>query len=60
MRIILNNYLEETREQKGYHVDPELTAEDWQEVIDGYKEIVKKHTKNDFPQEPQATIVSCY
>lgn len=45
-------YLEETREQKGYKVDPELTAEDWQEVIKGYKEIVKKHTKNDFPEEP--------
>ena len=38
-------FLEETREQKGYKADPELTAEDWQEVIAGYKEIVKKHTK---------------
>ncbi len=36
--------------------DPELTAEDWQEVIVGYKEIVKKHTKNDFPQEPQQQL----
>ncbi len=49
-------YLEEIREQKGYHVDPELTAEDWQEVIIGYKEIVKKHTKNDFPEEPQQQL----
>lgn len=49
-------YLEEVREQKGYHVDPELTAEDWQEVIIGYKEIVKKHTKNDFPEEPQQQL----
>ena len=49
-------YLEETREQKGYNADPELTAEDWQEVIVGYKEIVKKHTKNDFPQEPQQQL----
>ncbi len=46
-------HLEEVREQKGYHADPEMTAEDWQEVIVGYKQIVKKHTKNDFPQEPQ-------
>ncbi len=49
-------YLEEIREQKGYHVDPELTAEDWQEVIIGYKEIVKKHTKSDFPEEPQQQL----
>jgi pyruvate, orthophosphate dikinase len=44
--------LEEFREQKGYSSDPELTAEDWQEIIAGYKSIVKKRTKKDFPQEP--------
>ncbi|WP_071395187.1 pyruvate, phosphate dikinase [Bacillus tuaregi] len=49
-------YLEETREAKGYQADPELTAEDWKEVIVGYKEIVKKHTKSDFPQEPKAQL----
>ena len=49
-------FLEEIREQKGYHTDPELTAEDWQEVIIGYKEIVKKHTKNDFPQDPKQQL----
>lgn len=49
-------YLEETREKKGYKVDPELTAEDWKEVIAGYKEIVKKHTKQDFPQDPKQQL----
>ncbi|WP_071459776.1 pyruvate, phosphate dikinase [Bacillus massilinigeriensis] len=44
--------LEEIREEKGYATDPELTAEDWMEVIKGYKKIVKKHTKKDFPQNP--------
>ncbi|CAM3728033.1 pyruvate, phosphate dikinase [Mesobacillus zeae] len=44
--------LEETREEKGYTADPELTAEDWIEVIKGYKQIVKKHTKNAFPEDP--------
>src|SRR3954453_11492551 len=42
-------FLEETREQKGYSTDPEMTSEDWQEVIVGYKAIVKKHTRKDFP-----------
>lgn len=48
--------LEEYREKKGYETDPELTAEDWQEVIAGYKEIVKKHTKKDFPQDPKEQL----
>ncbi|WP_042460558.1 pyruvate, phosphate dikinase [Neobacillus dielmonensis] len=48
--------LEETREQKGYVSDPEMTAEDWQEVIVGYKQIVKKHTRKDFPQNPKEQL----
>ncbi|PLS00977.1 pyruvate, phosphate dikinase [Neobacillus cucumis] len=49
-------YLEETREEKGYSSDPELTAEDWQEVINGYKKIVKKHTRKEFPQDPKQQL----
>ena len=48
--------LEEYRETKGYLTDPELSARDWQEVIKGYKEIVKKRTKNDFPQDPKQQL----
>ncbi|NHM29474.1 pyruvate, phosphate dikinase [Neobacillus terrae] len=48
--------LEETREQKGYSSDPEMTAEDWKEVIEGYKGIVKKHTRKSFPQDPKEQL----
>lgn len=48
--------LEETREQKGYNTDPEMTAEDWKEVIEGYKGIVKKHTRKEFPQDPKEQL----
>lgn len=48
--------LEETREEKGYSTDPEMTAEDWKEVIEGYKGIVKKHTRKEFPQDPQEQL----
>ena len=48
--------LEETREEKGYNADPEMTAEDWKEVIEGYKGIVKKHTRKDFPQDPKEQL----
>lgn len=49
-------FLEDTREQKGYAADPELNAEDWQEVIIGYKAIVKKHTRKEFPQDPKEQL----
>lgn len=49
-------FLEETREQKGYSTDPEMSAEDWQEVIRGYKDIVKKHTRRNFPQDPRQQL----
>ncbi|WML40035.1 pyruvate, phosphate dikinase [Neobacillus sp. OS1-2] len=49
-------FLEEVREQKGYSSDPEMTAEDWQGVIAGYKGIVKKHTRKDFPQDPKEQL----
>ena len=48
--------LEDIREQKGYKTDPELTAEDWKTVIEGYKNIVKKHTKNSFPDDPREQL----
>jgi pyruvate, orthophosphate dikinase len=48
--------LEETREEKGYSTDPEMTAEDWKEVIEGYKGIVKKHTRKVFPQDPKEQL----
>ncbi|MGJ7921627.1 pyruvate, phosphate dikinase [Neobacillus sp. LXY-4] len=48
--------LEEYREEKGYTSDPELTAEDWKVVIEGYKEIVKKRTKANFPQDPKEQL----
>ena len=54
--FFFEQYLEETRDKKGYKADPELTAEDWKEVIAGYKEIVKKHNKTDFPQDPKEQL----
>ena len=33
-----------------------MTAEDWQEVIKGYKEIVQKHTNKEFPQDPKEQL----
>ena len=49
--------LEETREQKGYSSDPEMNAQDWKEIIDGYKAIVKKHTRKSFPHDPKEQLL---
>jgi pyruvate, orthophosphate dikinase len=54
--FFFEQYLEEVREHKGYSSDPEMKAEDWQEVIKGYKEIVKKHTRKEFPQDPKEQL----
>jgi len=45
------------KSKKGAKYDVDLTAEDLEEVIIEYKEIVKKHTGNDFPQEPKVQLV---
>ncbi len=38
-------------------LDTDLDAKALQEVIAEYKKIVKKHTKHDFPQDPQKQLV---
>ncbi|WP_227935365.1 pyruvate, phosphate dikinase [Alkalihalobacillus deserti] len=48
--------LEEIRDEKGYQTDPEMSAEDWKEVIKGYKAIVKKHAKRAFPENPKEQL----
>ncbi|MGP4060475.1 pyruvate, phosphate dikinase [Halobacillus sp. H74] len=61
--VVLNveNYffeqrLEDIREEKGYHSDTELTAEDWKQVITEYKSIVLKHVKRTFPEDPKEQL----
>jgi len=42
----------EFREKRGVSSDAELTAEDWKEITEKFKEIVQKHTGRDFPSDP--------
>src|SRR5204862_4777599 len=48
--------LEGHKEQKGYTLDTELSAEDWAELIKRYKARVKEESGDDFPQEPQQQL----
>jgi pyruvate,orthophosphate dikinase len=48
--------LEHVKETHNLTHDPELSAEQWQEVIAKYKELVRKETKADFPQDPKVQL----
>ncbi|TVP81945.1 MAG: pyruvate, phosphate dikinase [Alkalicoccus sp.] len=49
--------LTRTREAKGYTSDPEMTAEDWKELIEKYKDIVLEHTGESFPVDPHRQLL---
>jgi pyruvate,orthophosphate dikinase len=44
--------LTEYRGAKGVESDSELGAQDWREITEKFKQIVRKHTGRDFPSEP--------
>ncbi|MGD9306981.1 MAG: pyruvate, phosphate dikinase, partial [Desulfobacterales bacterium] len=44
--------LSEAREKAGVESDSDLTADDWKKVVEEFKAIYKKHTKQDFPTDP--------
>ncbi|RDU36542.1 pyruvate, phosphate dikinase [Neobacillus piezotolerans] len=54
--FFFEQFLEEIRTAKGYSSDPEMNAADWSEVIEGYKNIVEKHTRKPFPQDPKEQL----
>jgi len=49
--------IDSIKENKNVTQDTELNAEDWQEVIKLYKELVKQETGKDFPQDPKEQLL---
>ncbi|MDO9709817.1 pyruvate, phosphate dikinase [Paracraurococcus lichenis] len=45
--------IEHVKLERGAVEDTQLTAQDWQRVVDGYKEMVAEVTGKPFPQDPQ-------
>lgn len=43
--------LEIAKEDRGYHLDTEMTAEDWQALVAEYKQIVERLWDKPFPQD---------
>jgi pyruvate, orthophosphate dikinase len=48
--------LENTKLDLGLTLDTELSAENWQEVVEGYKEVVERELGTPFPQDPQQQL----
>jgi pyruvate,orthophosphate dikinase len=48
--------LENTKLDLGMTLDTELTAEHWQEIVDGYKDVVQRELGKPFPQDPQEQL----
>ncbi len=50
--------IEQRKEQRGVVGDPELTAEDWQWVIEQFKELILRQTGTPFPQDPREQLIA--
>jgi pyruvate,orthophosphate dikinase len=48
--------LENHKLNDGKSLDTDLTADDWKEVVAGYKEIVERELGKPFPQDPQEQL----
>jgi len=44
--------LDELKEERGITSDTDLTADDWKELTETFKKIVREHKGFDFPQDP--------
>lgn len=50
--------LEAYKHDKHYAEDTQITAVEWQDIVSDYKELVKRETGKDFPQDPYAQLMS--
>jgi len=48
--------VEKKKKERGVKYDPELKADDWKEIIEEFKKIVKEEKGMDFPQNPNEQL----
>jgi len=53
---ILDHLLEQKKEQKGVHLDTDLTAADWKELVAQFKATIKEELGQPFPEDPQEQL----
>jgi len=53
---ILDHLLEQKKEARGVHLDTELTATDWKELVALFKATIKQELGQSFPEDPQEQL----
>ncbi|MEI6305924.1 MAG: pyruvate, phosphate dikinase, partial [Deltaproteobacteria bacterium] len=53
---VLEDLLELKKERKEVHLDTELTADDWKDLVGQYKARIKDILGQEFPEEPEAQL----
>jgi pyruvate,orthophosphate dikinase len=53
---ILDHLLEQKKEERGVHLDTDLSAADWKELVAAFKAKVKEVLDKDFPEDPEAQL----
>jgi pyruvate,orthophosphate dikinase len=53
---ILDHLLEQKKEAKGVHLDTDLTAADWKELVALFKATIKQELGRSFPEDPQEQL----
>ncbi|MCM2358052.1 MAG: pyruvate, phosphate dikinase [Geobacteraceae bacterium] len=53
---ILEHALERKKEERGVHLDTDLTAADWKELVGIFKARVRETLGQEFPEEPQEQL----
>ncbi len=53
---VLEHLLEQKKEERGAHLDTDLTAQDWQELVAAFKAAIREELGQEFPEEPQAQL----
>ncbi|MBT4933360.1 MAG: pyruvate, phosphate dikinase [Rhodospirillaceae bacterium] len=49
---MFEDMLEDHKDRRGVHLDTELGAEDWRQLVDDYKAMIEKELGQPFPQDP--------
>ncbi len=55
-RTPFEHLIEAKKEQRRVSLDTELSAEDWKELVEKFKERVLRNTGREFPQDPQEQL----
>ncbi|MDU0460494.1 MAG: pyruvate, phosphate dikinase [Geobacteraceae bacterium] len=53
---VLEHLLEEKKHEKGVHLDTELSASDWKDLVAAFKAAIKEELGVSFPEEPEAQL----